>query len=99
MSYSFNIKAANKEAAKAAVSAKMEEIVSLQPGHARDQMAVCANAFAAIDHLVDDDTMDINIAMNGSTTYYGGKEDELRGVAISCNIYYVERQAVEHHPV
>jgi len=71
MSYSCNVTAATKAEAKSAVAAKFDEIVAQQPIHARDRAAALANANAAIDLLVDDDTMQVVVALNG---YVGWRE-------------------------
>lgn len=48
MSYSFSVSAPNKEAAKAAVAAKFDEVVAAQACHARDREQVLAAAGAMI---------------------------------------------------
>lgn len=65
MSYSFTVRAATKAAAKEAVAAAFEEMVSVQPIHARDKDAALANAGAVIDLLTDDDPREIAVAVNG----------------------------------
>lgn len=71
MSYSFQVKAATKAEAKAAVEAKFDEIISQQPIHARDRAAVLANANAVIDLLADDDTKDVSVSCNGYLSWSG----------------------------
>lgn len=70
MSYSFNVRAANKEAAKAAVAVKFDEMIAAgQPMHARDRAAALANANAVIDLLADDDTKDLVVSLNGYVSW------------------------------
>ena len=51
MSYSFGITAANKKAAKKAVSVELVKIIANQPGHAADLNHVNTLAHAFIDAL------------------------------------------------
>ena len=74
MSYSFSVQASSKAAAKDEIAAKFDEVISAQPIHARDKAAALANASAVIDLLMDDDTRDISVSVNG----YVGWEENLR---------------------
>ncbi|MCK1669452.1 hypothetical protein [Bradyrhizobium sp. 153] len=65
MSYSFQVTAPTKAAAKAAVAAKLDEVVASQAIHARDKAAALANANAAIDLLVDDASSHVAVSCNG----------------------------------
>jgi hypothetical protein len=96
MSYSFNIKAATKEAAKLAVLDKFEEITAQQPMHARDRRAVLVNAGAVIDLLADDDTKDISVSCNGYLSWNGSGEftaetAPVGTVSISCTANHATR--------
>jgi hypothetical protein len=95
MSYSFNVKGANKAEAKAAVDAKFEAIVAGQEIHSRDRAAVLANANAVIDLLADDDTKDISVSVNGHVSWTGAADEEptLSGVSISSSASHAPRQA------
>jgi len=53
MSFSFSAQGADKAAAKAAVAAKMDEVVQSQAVHAKARDLVVATAGAALDQLVD----------------------------------------------
>lgn len=83
MSYSASVTAANKSEAKAAVVAKLDEIVSAQSIHARDRDA-------AIDLLIDDDTMHVTVTMNGSVGWREplteAMDDDLTSASISASI-------------
>lgn len=94
MSYSFNIKAATKGDAKAAVLAKVDEIVAQQPVHARDRAAVLANAGTTIDLLADDDNKDIAVTCNGYVSWASGTVDDaaFNSVSISCSAGHSNRE-------
>lgn len=96
MSYSFNLKAANKEAAKLAVAAKFDEmVVAGQPVHARDREAVLANANAVIDLLADNDTKDVSVSMNGHVSWTNpGEDQQFIAASISASASHSERQPV-----
>jgi hypothetical protein len=73
MSYSFSIRAATKDEAKAAVAAEFDKVVAAQPIHARDKTVALANAAAVIGLLADDapDGFTIGVSLNG---YVGWRE-------------------------
>lgn len=66
MSFSFSKRAGTKAAAKVAVAAGMDEVLTQQPAHSRDRAAVEATAAAYIDLLDDDESKDIVVTVNGS---------------------------------
>jgi hypothetical protein len=76
MSYSFNVKAATKAEAKAAVAAKFDEVVALQPVHAKDRDAALANAGALIDLLADDENRDVSVGCSGYVAWSGADGEE-----------------------
>jgi hypothetical protein len=94
MSYSFNIRAASKAAAKAAVAAKMAEVVQNQPSHAHDQAQTLAAANAFIDLVADDDKKDLSVSVNGSVGWSGnfGVDHVFTGVGVGVSVYYVTRE-------
>lgn len=93
MSYSFNVQAPTKAAAKDAVAAKFDEVIASQPIHTRDKAAALANAGAVIDLLSGDDTRAISVSVSGSVQW----RDELRpdgsnplqGASVSAFASYV----------
>lgn len=96
MSYSFQVKAATKAEAKAAVAAEFDKVVEQQPTHAQDKAAVIANANAVIDLLVEDDAQDVGVSCNGYVSWVGvcGADPEplpLVGASISANAYNTPR--------
>jgi hypothetical protein len=66
MSYSFSARAASKAAVIEVVRAKLAEVVAQQPVHAADQAQAQAASEVFINMLVDDDTRDVFISVNGS---------------------------------
>jgi hypothetical protein len=96
MSYSFNIKAANKAAAKETVATKFDEITAQQPIHARDRAAVLANANTVIDLLADDDTKDISVSCHGHLSWTGAgaftpETASIGGAAVCCSAGHSDR--------
>jgi hypothetical protein len=95
MSYSFNVQAASKDAAKAAVAAKFDEVIAVQPIHARDKAAALVNANTVIDLLMDDDTRDISVSVNGYVSWLDNlREDDtnpLQGASVSASAAYVAK--------
>lgn len=93
MSYSFNVKAADRSAAKSAVEAKFDEVISQQPIHARDRAAVLANASAVIDLLGDDDTKDVSVSCNGYVSWASGGVDDanFNSTSVACSAGHANR--------
>ena len=94
MSYSFNVKAVNKEAALAAVTAEFDKaVIGYQPIHARDRVAVLANATLVIGLLADDDTKDVSVSCNGYVSWPSGGVDDaaFNTVSISCTASHAAR--------
>jgi hypothetical protein len=93
MSYSFNVQAATKAAAKEAVVAKFNEVIASQPIHARDKDAAIANANAVIDLLADGDDREIAVSVNGYVGWQEALRDDgsnpLRSASISASASYV----------
>lgn len=95
MSYSLGVRAATKEAAKAAVRVKFAEIVAGQQCHQRDQAAALAAADAQVDLLADDDTKDVAVSMSGSLTgqWSGSDVTRIEGASVSVSAYLVTPEA------
>lgn len=93
MSYSFQVKAADKASAKAAVEAKFDEVISTQPVHARDRAVVLANANAIVDLLADDDSKDVLVSCNGYVSWPSGavEDAQLNSAAVSASAGYAAR--------
>jgi SHS2 domain-containing protein len=94
MSYSFQVKAATKEAAKEAVTAKFDEVVASQPVHARDRAAVLANANTVIDLLADDDSKDVSVSVNGFVSWSTGtiEEAQFNTASVCCSAGHANRE-------
>lgn len=95
MSYSFNVKAATKAAARAAVAKKFdEEVVKHQPSHKRDRDSVMANLDASLALLADDDSRDVVVMMSGSLALENWDHQEtcgITGVTLNCSVGYANR--------
>ncbi|ARL25477.1 hypothetical protein BOC55_35275 [Burkholderia pseudomallei] len=96
MSYSFGFTAHTKDDAKARVVSEFEEVVRVQPVHAKDQSAAVAAAHAFIDGLHDDDACDINVSISGSLSWVA--PEAITGMNLSVGVYYVPRAADESTP-
>jgi hypothetical protein len=95
MSYSFNVKAATKDEAKAAVVVGFDQVVANQPVHAADKAAVLANANTIIDLLGDNDAKDISVSCNGWVQWQSTSSDGIdtfTGVSVGCTASHVDRQ-------
>jgi hypothetical protein len=93
MSYSFQVKAATKAEAKAAVEAEFDKVVEQQPEHARDKAAALANANASIDLLADDDTQDVSVSCNGYISWCveDNAPGPLTAVSVAAQAYHAPR--------
>jgi hypothetical protein len=95
MSYSFNVRAQTKEAAKTAVAEKFAEVVAQQLVHEKDRAAVLENAGAVIDLLHGnpdrDQSKDISVSVNGYVSWTGADAADLNTVSVSSTASYVDR--------
>jgi len=93
MSYSFQLKAPTKAAAKEAVAAKFDEVVAQQPIHARDRAVVIANASCVIDLLADNDSKDVVVSCNGYVSWPSGaiEEAQLSNASVAASAGYADR--------
>lgn len=94
MSYSFQIRAANKAAAKAAVAAKFDQTAGTQACHARDKVQALAAADAFIDLLTDDESKDVSVTMSGSLSgqWQGSDVTSISSANLSVTAYQVNRE-------
>lgn len=84
MSYSFNVKAASKAAAKEEIAAKFAEVVNGQPVHKADHDAAVAAAQAFVDVLAEpNDEQIVAVTVNGWVSWRA--EDEFIGASVSIN--------------
>ncbi len=95
MSYSFTVRAANKQAAKVAVAAKFEEVATQQACHQRDKAQTCAAANAFVDLLNPDDSKDVVVTINGSLTgrWTGSDVTTIESAAVSITAYAAKRES------
>ncbi|UFZ05462.1 hypothetical protein LQG66_03860 [Bradyrhizobium ontarionense] len=98
MSYSFGVWAKSKAEAKAAVAAKLDEVIATQAIHARDKSAILANAAAVIDLLGDavPDGHEIHVGCNGSVSWI---EDGSNVADIPLRSGSISASATYHRPL
>jgi hypothetical protein len=95
MSYSFQIRASTKTAAKAAVAIKFDEVIGYQKCHERDKAQALAAANAFIDLLPDVEEKHVGVNMAGSLC---GKWDgtdvvHIESANVGVTAYLVDRAA------
>lgn len=96
MSYSFNVRAANKAEAKQKVREQFGVVLAQQPVHAAEQAQALAAADAFIDVLPDDETQDLSVSVSGYLSWSGdAAEPLLTAASVSVNAGLVVRDAVE----
>lgn len=95
MSYSIVARAATKQAAKAAITAKFDaDVLAVQAVHKTDRDQALAVAHAFIEILPDDDSKDVAVSLNGSVS---GPIDEsgatvyVTSVSVYATAYLAER--------
>ena len=86
MSYSFGVRAATKEAAVAAVSAKLDEVVASQPDHAADRAQAQSAAEAFIALLADDASRDVVVSVSGWLSWDTTTRFTDANVSVSANL-------------
>ena len=71
MSYSFNVRAADKAAARAAVAAELDKVVEAQPLHSIDRIHAEAAADAFLDLIGDPgEGQEVSVSVNGSVARF-----------------------------
>jgi len=74
MTYSFNVRAADKAAARAAVAAELDKVVEAQPIHAADRAQAAAAADAFLDLIGDPgEGQEVSVSVCGSVSRYGSE--------------------------
>lgn len=93
MSYSFTVKAATKQMAKAEVALQFEKAVAAQACHERDRLQALSAANAFIDLLAEDESKDVVVAMNGILTgqWQGSDVTQIEGASLSVSAYLSPR--------
>lgn len=91
MSYSFTVKAATKEDVKRAVADEIDNMIAVQPAHAKDRAAIIANASACIEMLATDLSRDIQCSLHGSVSWQHDAPDKVYGVGVNCSVHYVDK--------
>lgn len=86
MSYSFTVKAASKDEAKAKVAEEFDRIAAGQPSHKVDRDSAVAVAGAFIDLLADPKENDeVQVMMNGSLSW--ASENVYTGAELTVRAY------------
>lgn len=86
MSYSFTVRAATKAEAISAVGDKLAEVVTQQPVHAADVEQAQAAAAAFVGLLLDDDSKDVCVSMNGYVSYTGPSSFIVASVSVNASL-------------
>lgn len=99
MSYSFQVVAADKQAAKEKVAEQLAKVVEGQPVHAADRAQAQAAADAFIDLLPTDPARDIRVDVHGSVGWDGasgtGAPPTLTSAGVGVAVYLWNRPAAE----
>lgn len=70
MSYSFSVRAATKDEAKAQITAKFDDVLASQPVHDADRPAAETAALALVDLLIDPpEDQVIAVSISGSLSW------------------------------
>lgn len=95
MSYSFQVRAATKAQAIAAVAAKLAETEAAQPAHSIDRAHAEAAATAFINLLPDDEEQDVAVTVSGwvSGQWQGNEITSLTGANITVTAGLAARTA------
>ncbi len=85
MSYSFNVRAADKAGARAAVAAELDKVVAQQPIHAADRAQAAAAVDAFLDLIGDPgEGQEVSVSVNGSVSRYDS--DSLTSASVGVNV-------------
>jgi len=90
MSFSFQVRAADKDALREAISVELDKVVAAQPVHAADKPLVAVVAGAYLDLIGYDESQDLVAHVNGSITVTDGKGVSQANVGVS--VYYMPRE-------
>jgi hypothetical protein len=86
MSYSFNVRGADKEAARAAVAAELDKVVAQQPIHEADRDQAAAAADAMLDLIPDPaEGEEVSVTVNGSLGWRGLLGEGHTITSATCN--------------
>lgn len=86
MSYSFQVRAATKALALAAVAAQLDAVVNGQSVHAKDRAQAMAAAEAFVGVLEDNPDKDVDVSMHGSVSWSYVDGDENRICSVNCSV-------------
>ena len=97
MSYSFSVRAADKAAARAAISAEFDKVVEQQPIHSADRDQAQGTAEAMLDLIPEpaSDAEQISVSVNGYVQWKGvlGGDDPvtITGASVAANASVVAK--------
>jgi ornithine cyclodeaminase/alanine dehydrogenase-like protein (mu-crystallin family) len=86
MSYSIGLRAANREAAKAELAKRFDQMLVTSPEHAKDRDAVLASVDTMLAVLPDDETTEFRLTVNGSLSMRGATRETAALVGVHLNI-------------
>lgn len=94
MSYSFQLRAASKAAALAAIASKMTEVTAQQVCHARDKAQAEAAAASFLGLLPEKPGKEIVVTMSGSLSgqWQGSDVVEISGANVMVSVALVDPQ-------
>jgi hypothetical protein len=93
VSFSFDIQATTKTAAKEAVAAEFDQVALAQPIYERAREAVLANANAVIALLPDDASKDIAVSCSGTLLLSSGSQvPAVTGASVACTAGFIARE-------
>lgn len=88
MSYSFNIKAADKDTARSLVATEVDKVLAMFPVHALDQAAILANANSVIDLSRDlAGNEEISVSVNGYISTNIAGEPSTVSISAGASVY------------
>lgn len=96
MSYSFSLRAANKQEAAAVIAERMSAIAKEQPAHEADKANVILAAISMLHALPDDESKDVGVSVNGwvSGAWDGKGLSKVGSVSVTINLTLTEKEAV-----
>ena len=89
MSFSFNVRGATKAEVIEKVKQNLNAVVSQQPVHAEDQAHAQAAAEAFIGMVVENETKDILVSVNGSVW---SSEAGIQQVGFGVNVHLADKE-------
>lgn len=86
MSYSFTVRGLNKAEAIKKAAAELDVVVASQPVHAIDVEQAKATVATFVGMLVDDESRDVAVSVNGSIWNVEGNGVQSSGVSVNASL-------------